>query len=62
MGILWVYLMKLKKEEHPPTMKIFRDMWDCVKKQFLELPYFWHFVVVCILVFSFIVLGMIIHQ
>tara|TARA_R100000329_G_C7512752_1_gene180624 strand:+ start:498 stop:662 length:165 start_codon:yes stop_codon:yes gene_type:complete len=54
--------MKLKKEEHPPTMKIFRDMWDCVKKQFLELPYFWQFVVVCIMVFSFIVLGMIIHQ
>jgi len=62
MGILWVYLMKLKKEEHRPIMKIFRDIWDCAKKQFLELPYFWQFVIVCIMLFSLFVLGMIIHQ
>jgi len=62
MGILWVYLIKLKREEHPPTMQIFRDMWDCVKQQFLELSTFWQFALVCTMIFCVIALGMIFHQ
>ena len=43
-------------------MQIFRDMWDCVKQQFLELSTFWQFALVCTMIFCVIALGMIFHQ
>jgi len=43
-------------------MKTIKNMFIHLKDQFTELSYFWQFTVCCILIFSIIVLGMIIHQ